>query len=231
MPGIIGPGGTPGSATAAAAKDQSKYATFIKKVHDATGIDVSVLTAWATIENGPASNPLNIMIPSSSPQRPATVANYLTQNGAADATIKLLRTGTYAPILKAASQGDVYGQLHAIWTSPWDAGHYSGDSSTPGASILGVYTGLYGAAPGKGIPGAVAGVVSALDPTTYIGQAENWLSSAALRALLYVTFTGGAFVLINLALRRATSAAPGPAGYAKKTLAGRAVKAGEGIPF
>jgi hypothetical protein len=198
VPGILTAGGVsslPGNE--ASKKAQAKYATFIAKVHGATGIDSRVLTAWTTIENGPAGNPLNI-----GPGR-----NYGDQAGAATATINLLRTsGSYAPILRAASQGDVNAQLQAIAVSPWDANHYRGDSQTVGASLRGVYAGLFGAAPGRGIPGAVSDVGGAL-----AGSFE----APALRVGLYLLFTIMSLGLIALALSRLSSAAPGPAGYAR----------------
>jgi hypothetical protein len=95
--------------------------TFIDRLSLRSGLDKRVIAAWILAEQGSfdranLSNPLNI-----GPGR-----NYPTAAAAADATAALLKTPTYAPILRARSP---LGQVLAIAQSPWDACHYRGTLS------------------------------------------------------------------------------------------------------
>src|SRR6266568_1216392 len=101
-----------------------QFATYVS---EKTGLRTDVVAAWWLAEGGPQTNPLNI-----GPHR-----NYGNLKGAADATVSLLRTPRYAPILASAKTNNPRSELLAIARSPWDAGHYT--LKTFADKLLGAY--------------------------------------------------------------------------------------------
>lgn len=190
MPGIVGGGGPlPPGVTAS----QTIEADFIRPVAAATGLDELVVRSWAQIEgNLTSNNPLNIMAGG----KPIKYASL--KDGAA-ATIALLRTPTYASVLKTAA-GTPEQQIAAIAASPWDKCQYRGTlpngscaNAAPGAALADVYNGFK------------TGIGIGIHPLSWIGDLEQWAGGAALRSLLYLTFTALALGLVFLAVRRTES--------------------------
>lgn len=176
-------------------------AQFLELVHDGTGIPRLVIRAWILAEGGPRTNPLNI-----GPGR-----NYASHIAAANATVELLRTSRYAPILRAAAGGDDRAVLEAIIRSPWDAGHYAGAGGSRAGTLL---YGTYARAKEEGFspsdvlefPGEIAeNVRGVLEPVERaVHSAQEWLERKAKVALAYVGLTALALVLAVFGLERAT---------------------------
>ena len=101
--------------------DQQTYANLVAQ---GTGLDQTVVNAWAAQENGPPDNVLNI-----GPGR-----HYGSVQAGADAAIALIRqSSAYAGIRNSTSQPPII-QIAAISASPWDAAHYAN-----GANLVNTY--------------------------------------------------------------------------------------------
>jgi hypothetical protein len=180
--------GTPGLSN-----DQVLFGSLVVQ---GTGLRPDVVFAWILAEGGPRDNPLNI-----GPHR-----HFGDPRGAAKATVALLHTPRYAPILRAAKSGDPNAQLHAIAASPWDAGHYGGD----GRNLRGAFARVTKQATVRGDVGRAA--QSAVGAATGLGGAvhgaETFLERAGVLALLYVALTLLALLFVALGAARATGVNP-----------------------
>lgn len=84
---------------------------FCQLVAGGTGLSLRVLAAWCDSEGGPADNPLNI----------GPGNTYGSIQAGAQATVDLLKSGTYDGIIASAGKPDVK-QIKAIASSRWLTG-------------------------------------------------------------------------------------------------------------
>ena len=203
---------------------------FARRVAAGTGLTLAAVLAWMHAENGPITNPLNMMIPGTQ-----TVQDYGTAANAADAVIGNLRTHLYTPVMDTvrANPGDTKAQLLSIAQSPWDAGRYTGSQNgkpAPGVPWGTTLLGALAANPasgggyfGSGIvsgaedaAGAAAGAVSGaansaagflndyLNPKEWVKGVTGWVTNQAATGLAYVVLTVLGVALVFIGLNEAT---------------------------
>lgn len=207
MPGIIGPGPGAGEVTGSTLPQgitptRARFAVLVSK---GTGLSLASVLAWIKAENGPDGNPLNI-----GPGR-----NYGTVDSAAQATISLLHSPTYAPVIAAAKQApnDLKSQLMAIAESPWDACRYRGTnpdgscSTAPvGSLLLGTLKGITGVgvstvtAQGSVNTGSDSGQGLLSGVGGLFGGLAKWIQGEAATGLAYVIFAFLGVVLVVVGL-------------------------------
>ena len=88
-----------------------EHEEFCQLVAGGTGLSLRVLAAWCDSEGGPSDNPLNI----------GPGNSYGSIQAGAEATVRLLKSGTYPGIIASAGQPDVK-QIKAIASSRWLTG-------------------------------------------------------------------------------------------------------------
>lgn len=186
-------------------RDVALFATYVA---EHTGLSLAVVVGWMQSERGPIDNPLNIM-------GSGQVRHFGSPVNAAKATVSLLKTPRYTPILRSAGHPD-QAQLKAIAASPWEAHHYGGD----GRNLIGAYQAvLHGhhqdsanpflpraGSPAQQTADAVTGAASGVGGA--IADAENWLAHEGTTALLYVTFSILAIAFLVLGGVRAAGGNP-----------------------
>ncbi len=200
---------------------------FARAVAKGTGLDFEVVLGWVQAEGGAKrpNNPLNI--------GGVKGPDYGSPDKAAAATVALLHTSRYAPVLKAARTGDRNAQINAIAHSPWDQCNYQGwkrDASgdvvclknPPGTKLVGAInaiTGLELKPPGatihtplEDIPDIGKGVgVQDLPGAVggWVGGLTSWIGESVALALAYVVLTLAAAALFVLGVMRTAGTSPG----------------------
>lgn len=204
--------------------------TFAQRVAAGSGLTLAAVLAWMHAENGPASNPLGLMIPGTQ-----TLERYSSPTQAADAVVANLRTRLYQPVLDTvrAAPNDTKAQLAAIANSPWDAGHYTGGQHGPtpgvpwGTTLLGAHAATEVQAMGltwgeikqaagmaaSAFPGGAAvqagvdvtnKVKDYFDPKNWVKSLAGWITGIATTGLAYVVLTALGLALVFVGLNEAT---------------------------
>lgn len=216
---------------------------FAADIARRTGLQPQTVRAWVAIENGPDDNPLNIASWDSTGQR--SFRGFGSTRAATDATVRLLSSNRYGPVLRVARhpQATIQQELWAIIDSPWEESHYT-LNGVRGARLIGTYASLYPRSstsrvdvvdatpvvrvphlPGlPGLPGAPDFPDVLPDVTGWVGDLARFLGEKAALAFLYVVFTALAVALIVTGLLRAT-------GTSATSVGARLRPAPDDIPF
>ena len=154
------------------------FGVFANELSAKTGLDVSVIDAWARAENGVNNNILGIT-------NNGVLASYPNQTVAADATAARLKSlPMYSGIL-ASTGGSASQQALAIARSPWHLGP-SGLAKAGGQDPY--YTRIFTAA---GLLNGTGGLTASSVPITQLpgavaGAVGSGLSTVAIAAIVVV---------------------------------------------
>ena len=154
------------------------YGEFANKLSQLTGLDVSVIDAWARAENGANNNILGVT-------NGGVLAKYSSQTVAAEATATRLQLPIYAGVL-ASAKGTPSEQALAIAKSPWRLGG-AGVAAQPGG-IDPYYAKIFEQA---GLLTSSGGTTSKLGSVTTpvtdaVGSVVNGLLDAASAPLIFI---------------------------------------------
>lgn len=171
-----------------ATQQANPYGVFANTLSQLTGLNVSVIDAWATAENGGNNNILGMTYSSlKTSANPHGLQSYSSQTQAAIDTANRINTSPLYAGIRASTGGTASQQALAIAKSPWRTGDTSGTIDT---YYLKVFSGL--------------GLLTSTGSPTTLGQSGGTGGGPIAGALTGAAGTTGGGILGALATAAST---------------------------